>query len=99
MAELSVAVLAANDEHREVLQLLVDGTNVAKTAHTFASFPVGGTDSLVRRINDLAPDVLLIDIPSHNSSAALRAIELLHVESPKSAIFAIGDMMHPQTIV
>lgn len=100
MAELSVAILAADHEHREVLQLLVDGTNVAKTAHTFPSFPVSATDSVVRRINDIAPDVVLVDIPSHNSAAgALRAIELLHVESPKSAIFAIGDMTHPQNIV
>src|SRR5689334_11895959 len=99
MAELSVAILAVNDEHREVLQLLVDGTNVAKTVHTFASFPVGATDSLVRRINDLAPDVLIVDIPTHTGTAALRAIELLHVEASKSAIFAVGDMSHPQTIV
>jgi len=99
MAELSVAILAGDDEHREVLQLLVDGTNVAKTVHTFPSFPVGSTDSIVRRINDISPDVLLVDIPSHNSATALRAIELLHVEAPKSAIFAIGDMNHPQTIV
>jgi pilus assembly protein CpaE len=99
MAELSVAILAGNEEHREVLQLLVDGTNVAKTVHTFPSLPVGATDSVVRRINDLAPDVLIVDIPAHNSAHALRAIELMHVESPKSAIFAIGEMMHPQTIV
>jgi pilus assembly protein CpaE len=99
MAELTVVILAVDDDHRQVLQLLVDGTNVAKTVHTFASFPVSATDATVRRINDLAPDVLLVDIPSANSAAALRTIELLHLETPKSAIFAIGDMSHPQVIV
>jgi pilus assembly protein CpaE len=99
MAELSVVILAVDDEHREVLQLLVDGTNVAKTVHTFPSFPVAATDSIVRRINDLAPDVLLVDIPAHNSAAALRAVELLHVEVARSAIFAVGDMTHAQMIV
>jgi pilus assembly protein CpaE len=99
MAELTVAIFAADEDHRQVLQLLVDGTNVAKTVHTFSSFPVGSTDSVLRRINDLSPDVLMVDIPSVNPSAALRTIELLHVEAPKSAIFAVGDMTHPQTIV
>ena len=40
MAELSVVVVATDNEQRTVLQVLVDGTSVARTVHTCASFPV-----------------------------------------------------------
>jgi pilus assembly protein CpaE len=99
MAELAVAILAIEDEQRTVLQMQVDGTTVARAVHSFSGFPVGSTDLILRRIHDLRPDVLVIDIPPNNSTAALRAIELLHAEVPKSAIFAVGSMSQPQTIV
>jgi pilus assembly protein CpaE len=99
MPELAVAIMAIDDEQRTVLQMQVDGTTIAKSVHAFAGFPVGSTDLILRRISDLRPDVLVIDIPQQNSSAALRAIELLHMDVPKSAIFAVGDMSQPHIIV
>ena len=44
MPELSVVIVAADNEQRTVLQVLVDGTSVARTVHTCASFPVAATD-------------------------------------------------------
>lgn len=99
MSELAVVVLAVDDEQRHVLQVLVDSTTVAKVVHSFSGFPVGSTDPIVRRIHDLKPDVVVIDIPLLSAPAALRTIELLHLEAPKAAIFAIGDMTQPQNIV
>jgi pilus assembly protein CpaE len=99
MSELAVAIMAIDDEQRAVLQMQVDGTTIAKTVHSFAGFPVGSTDLMLRRMHDLKADVLVIDIPPQNASAALRAIELLHMDMPKSAIFAVGDMSQPQIIV
>jgi pilus assembly protein CpaE len=99
MPELSVVIIAADNEQRAVLQVLVDGTSVARAAHTHASFPLAATDPVVRRIQTANADVVLIDIPADNAILALRAIELLHQELPGVALFAIGSISQPQVIV
>ena len=99
MAELSVVIVATDNEQRALLQVLVDSTSVARTAHTCANFPVAASDPITRRVRSANPDVTLVDIPSDNATVALRAIELLHQEMPDTAIFAIGVLNHPQVIV
>lgn len=99
MAELSVVIVAPDNEQRALLQVLVDGTTVAQTVHTCANFPVATSDPIARRVRAANPDVTLIDIPADNPAPALRAIELLHQEMPESAIFAIGTLDQPQIIV
>ncbi len=99
MAELSVVIVATDNEQRAVLQVLVDGTSVARTVHTCASFPVTASDPVTRRVRAANPDVTLVDIPADNPTLALRAIELLHQEMPEAAIFAIGNLNQPQIIV
>jgi pilus assembly protein CpaE len=47
----------------------------------------------------MAPDVILVDIPSEASAPALNAIELLHQEISDIAVFAVGSMSQPQLIV
>ncbi|HEX4425601.1 MAG TPA: cellulose synthase operon protein YhjQ/BcsQ [Terriglobales bacterium] len=99
MPELSVAIFATDSEQRGVLQVLVDGTGVAKTVQTSPTFPVAGTDPVMRRIQGAKVDAILVDIPTDNAAGALRAVELLHDEVPGSAVFAIGNMSQPQVIV
>jgi len=99
MADLSVVIVATDSEQRAMLQVLVDGTNVARTAHICATYPVAASDPVTRRVRAANPDVTLVDIPSDAPQMALRAIELLHQEMPESAIFAIGPMTQPQLIV
>jgi pilus assembly protein CpaE len=99
MPELSVVIVATDSEQRTVLQVLVDGTSVARTVHSCASFPVAAADPVMRRVQAATPDVLLVDIPTDNPGGAMRSIELLHQELPDSAIFAIGSMSQPQVIV
>jgi pilus assembly protein CpaE len=99
MAELSVVIVATDNEQRAVLQVMVDGTNLARTAHTCASFPVSASDPVTRRVRGINPNVTLVDIPADNPTLALRAIELLHQEVPESAIFAVGSLTQPQIIV
>ncbi len=98
MPELSVAVVAGDVEQRSVMQVMVDGTGVARTRQTFATYPVATTDPVLRKIHATNPDVVVVDIPS-DSLPALRAIELIHQELPGSAIFALGSMSQPQIIV
>ena len=99
MPELSVVIVATDNEQRALLQVLVDGTSVARTVHTCASFPVAAADPITRRVRTANPDVTLVDIPADNPTIALRAIELLHQEMPDAAIFAVGTLNHPQVIV
>jgi pilus assembly protein CpaE len=99
MPELSVVIVATDNEQRAVLHVLVDGTSVARTVHACASFPVSASDPITRRVRAANPDVTLVDIPTENPPLALRAIELLHQEMPELAIFAIGNLNQPQTIV
>jgi pilus assembly protein CpaE len=99
MPELSVVIVAADGEQRAVLQVLVDGTSVARAVHTTGNFPVAGTDPVARRIQSANPDVILVDIPADSAVMALRTIELLHQELPESALFAIGSMSQPHVIV
>ena len=99
MPELSVVIVATDNEQRAVMQVLVDGTSVARTVHACASFPVAASDPVTRRVRTANPDVTLVDIPADNPQQALRAIELLHQEMPEGAIFAIGNLNQPQIIV
>jgi pilus assembly protein CpaE len=99
MPELSVVIVATDNEQRAVLQVLVDGTTVARTVHSCATFPVASSDTVMRRVRTANPDVTLVDIPADNPQTALRAIELLHQELPDGAIFGIGNLNQPQVIV
>jgi pilus assembly protein CpaE len=99
MPELSVVVVATDAEQRTVLQVLVDGTSVAHVVHTSSSLPMAATDPVLRRIQAANPDVVLVDVPSEGPTASLTGIELLHQELPECAIFAVGSMSQPQTIV
>ncbi len=99
MPELIVVIVATDNEQRALLQVLVDSTSVARTAHTCASYPLAPSDPVARRVRAANPEVTLVDIPADNAPQALRAIELLHQEMPDLAIFAIGNLNQPQVIV
>jgi pilus assembly protein CpaE len=99
MPELSIVNFTADDEQRVVLQMLVDSTAVAKTVHSFSGFPRVVTDPLLRRTLEAKPDAVIVEIPSHNASEALHAIELIHRESAKVAVIAIGEVEQPQMII
>jgi pilus assembly protein CpaE len=99
MPELAVAVLARDSEQRNILQILVEGTRVARAVLTLGTLPLSSTDVVVRRLHDEHPDVVVLDIPLSDAPSALRAIEVLHQELPRSAIFAVGSLTQPQTIV
>jgi pilus assembly protein CpaE len=99
MPELSVAVFATDNDQRAVLQVLVDGTSVARTVCSNETMPLAANDPVIRRTQAFAPDVVLVDIATDAVTSALRAIELLHQELPDSAVFAVGPMTQPQLII
>ncbi len=99
MPELSVAVFATDNDQRAVLQVLVDGTSVARTVCSDPTMPLVANDPVIRKTQAFVPDVVLVDIATDGITSALRAIELLHQELPDAAVFAIGPMTQPQLIV
>jgi pilus assembly protein CpaE len=99
MPELSVAIFATDHDQRTVLQVLVDGTSVARTVVSNETMPLAANDSVLRKTQVFAPDVILVDIATDNIPSAIRAVELLHQELPEAAIFAVGPMTQPQLIV
>ncbi|MGA9354716.1 MAG: AAA family ATPase [Terriglobales bacterium] len=99
MPELSVAIFAADSDQRAILQVLVDGTSVARTVCANSTLPLSASDPVIRRTSAFGPDVILIDLNADGVTAALRAVELLHQELPASALFVIGPMTQPQLIV
>jgi pilus assembly protein CpaE len=99
MPELSVAVFATDSDQRAVLQVLVDGTSVARTVCSNVALPVTANDPVIRKTQGFSPDVIVVDIAASEAESAIRGIELLHQELPDSAVFAIGPMTQPQLIV
>jgi pilus assembly protein CpaE len=99
MSELSVVIISQDSEQRAVLQVMVDGTSVARVVHTCNSYPVIVTDPVFRRVQSANPAVVLVDVPADNHTLALRSIELIHQELSRAAIFAVGSMSQPQVIV
>src|ERR1700678_3856259 len=99
MPELSVALFATDNDQRAILQVLVDGTSVARTVCSNAILPMAANDPVIRKTQSFTPDVVLVDIASDGITSALRAVELLHQEIPNAAVFAIGPMTQPQLIV
>ncbi|HEY1463282.1 MAG TPA: cellulose synthase operon protein YhjQ/BcsQ [Terriglobales bacterium] len=99
MPELSVAVIASDPDQRTMLQVLVEGTHVARVALVSSSFPIMASDPSLPKIQSAHPDVILIDIAAEGATPALRTIELLHQEMPETHLFAIGTMAQPQVIV
>lgn len=99
MPELSVVVLTTDEEQKALLPVLVDGTAIARMTHSYDVYPESDSDPLMRRIQELKTDVVLVDLVPDKVAAALHAIELLRAACPKSAVFALGEMTRPQLIV
>jgi pilus assembly protein CpaE len=99
MSELSVVVVAQDNEQRTVLQVMVDATSVARVVHSCANYPGVIADPVLRRIQSANPTVVVVDVPADNHTLALRSIELIHQEVSHAVIFAVGSMAQPQVIV
>ncbi|HEV2116601.1 MAG TPA: AAA family ATPase [Terriglobales bacterium] len=96
MSVATVGILASENEQLDLLQTVVDATAAGRTVlkDTHSDF-----ESFTRKVRELKPQVLVVDIPPGNHSGTLGLIERLHAEFPHVAIFACGDMMKRQIIV
>ena len=99
MTEVSVVIVGTDEDQRAILQMQIHATAVAKTQQVFATLPMAGSDLTLRRIQDLKPDVIIVDIPKHSPGPALHAIELFRTDLPNAAVFAVGETNQPQVII
>ncbi|MGA8271072.1 MAG: cellulose synthase operon protein YhjQ/BcsQ [Candidatus Sulfotelmatobacter sp.] len=99
MHGIAVALLTEDREHLIELQRRVESTRLARTVFSHAGFPTSPTDSILRQIQDLRAEVVVVDISAENPQAAIRAIELIQANTLQLAIFANGTMQQPTTIV
>src|ERR1017187_10147404 len=99
MHGIAVALLTEDREQLSELQRRVEATRLAQVVFSNVGFPTGPTDSILRQIQDLRAEVVVVDISEENPQPAIRAIELLQVNTLQLAIFANGTMQQPATIV
>ena len=99
MHGIAVALLTEDREHLPELQRRAEVTRLARVVFSHVGFPSGSTDSVLRQIQDLRAEVVVVDISAENPQPAIRAIELIQANTLQLAIFANGTMQQPTTIV
>jgi pilus assembly protein CpaE len=99
MHGIAVTILSENRERLSVLQHRLEVTQMGRTVFSNAGFPSVATDPILRQIQDVRAEVALVDIDPEDVHRAIRAIELIRATTSDIAIFAIGDITHPATIV
>ena len=99
MHGIAVALLTEDREHLLELQRRVEATRLGRAVFSNVGFPSGSTDSILRQIQDLRAEVVIVDISAENPQPAIRAIELIQANTLQLAIFANGSMLQPTTIV
>ena len=99
MSGIAVTLLTEDKERLVVLQHRLETTQTGRIVFSYAGFPNGPTDQILRQIQDVRTEVVIVDIDPQNVERALRAIELIHTTTNDIVIFAMGEMSHPSTIV
>jgi pilus assembly protein CpaE len=99
MHGIAVALLSEDREHLSALQNRLEATRLGRAVFSHAGFPVGPTDSILRQIQDLRAEVVIVDIPAQDAQRAITAIELIRSTTLQIAIFANGAMTQPANIV
>jgi pilus assembly protein CpaE len=99
MHGIAVALLTEDREQLVVLQNRLESTHIARTVFSNVGFPISTTDAIVRQIQDQHTEIVLVDVNTEDAQRAIRAIELIRATTNDVAIFAIGEMRNPMTIV
>jgi len=99
MHGIAVTLLTEDKERLAVLQQRLETTQIGRNVFGHVGFPSSQTDSILRQIQDVHAEIVLIDIDPQNVQRAIHAIELIHSNTNEIVIFAIGAMSNPETIV
>jgi pilus assembly protein CpaE len=77
----------------------LQATHLGREVFSHVGFPVSGTDTIIRQLQESRAEVVIVDVPSQNAQRAIRSIELIRATTQQIAIFASGDMTQPANIV
>jgi len=99
MHGIAVTLLTEDKERLALLQQRLETTQIGRNVFGHVGFPASQTDPILRQIQDVRAEVVLVDIDPQNVQRALQAIELIHTSTNEIVVFAIGAMNNPETIV
>ena len=99
MHGIAVTLLTEDRDRLTILQQRLENAQMGRNVFSHVGFPGGPTDPILRQIQDVKTEVVLVDIDPGNMQRAMQAIELIHQNTSEIAIFAVGEMKDPATIV
>jgi pilus assembly protein CpaE len=99
MQGVAVTFLTEDKERQASLQHRVETTESGRDVFSHVGFPASATDPILRQLQDVRTEVVLVDIDPARVKHAIDAIELIHANTTDVAIFAVGPMTDPSTIV
>src|SRR5258708_5769523 len=99
MQGVAVTLLTEDRERLPVLQHRLEGTGMGRNVFSHVGFPASPTDPVLRQMQDVRTEVVVVDIDARNPQPAIAAIELIQANTSEIAIFAVGEMNNPPTIV
>lgn len=99
MHGIAVSLLTYDKERLAMLQHRLEQSNMANLVFSSLSVPATATDPVLRRIQDVGTEIVVLDIDPRDEPSAIKAIELIDRNSNDIAVFAIGEMTHPGLIV
>ena len=99
MHGIAVALLTEDRERLAVLRHRLETSQGGHIVFTYVGFPANASDPILRQIQDVHADIVLVEIDPRAEARALDAIELIRSNTPQAAIFAIGELRNPSTIV
>lgn len=99
MHGIAVALLADDRDRLSSLQRLADASSGARIVFSHIGFPAAATDPVLRQLQDLRAEVVLVDVDTARPQRAVGAIELLKNNTNDLGIFAVGEMHNPASIV
>jgi pilus assembly protein CpaE len=99
MQGIAVTLLTEDRERLSILQHRLEGSGMGRNVFSHAGFPTSPTDPVLRQMQDVRAEVVIVDIDAHHPHRAISAIEMIQANTSDIAVFAIGEMNHPPTIV
>jgi pilus assembly protein CpaE len=99
MHGIAIALLTEDKEMLAFFQHRLEATEMTRTVFTHVGFPVAATDPVLRQIQDVRSDIIIVDIDPAHIQPATRAIELINSTTSEVPIFAFGEMVNPLSIV
>lgn len=99
MHGIAVTLLTEDRERLSALQQRLESTQMGRNVFSHVGFPANSTDPVLRQIQDVSSEVVLVDIDPQNMQRAIQAIELIHSTTSDIVIFAVGEMSQTATIV